>query len=309
MLLLSYIVKKAMQKSLMDRQDDSKFIEYPDIKDYPDLTSEDFTFKEGKETLVGSKYYLKNKTDFKAIVIFFHGMLGGRKAYLKQIFSIAEQGYLVYAYDNLTCGDSSGHKWYNLYSSVKDMGTFFKFFEKENKLNLPIYSCGHSWGGFTSLSTIYKDYPTEKIVVLSGFADPYKASVDLNPGIKKLVPLIKMSTYRYYFKFAKRNLKKLLNETNKEVLFIHGEEDDIVFYNNFTELKEKFENKKNIKFISVPKMHHQVFMTERGEKYLNEQVNQGVSFGKIPFDKAKKDLFWEQNDAIMNEIYKFYEDK
>lgn len=306
MLLLTFLTKKTVQKNVPDRQDDSQYVIYPSISKYSDLSEEYFSFKEGKNILRGSKYYRNDIEKYSGIVVFFHGMMGGRNSYLTQIYSLAQAGFFVYAYDNLTCGYSDGHGWFSLYSSVKDMDTFFKYFKKTNTMNLPIYAIGHSWGGFTALSTIFKDYPVSKIVEMSGFFDPVQATADLSEKPLKGKLLLKLTNLRYYFKYAKRNIFKELGKTEKKILFTHGEEDKIVRYDhNYLEIYNKYKARSNFEFISVPKHKHQVFMTLRAEEYGNKVFFGGLNTGKIPTDSVDFDLFFEQDDEFMNKVIEF----
>ena len=83
------------------RCEGNPYLSYFTAADFDNLEAEPIEFKGNRgQTLRGNLYFETGKTDFKALLIFCHGMGGGHLSYTTEIDFFAKHGYLVLAYDN-----------------------------------------------------------------------------------------------------------------------------------------------------------------------------------------------------------------
>lgn len=95
-------------------------------------------------------YYVKDTPKKpRAVIVIVHGFGEhlGRYEYEKKKF--AEYGYCVYRFDNRGHGRSGGERGHvNTYEDfVRDLDAFIEFIRKAHD-NIPIFTLGHSMGGF-----------------------------------------------------------------------------------------------------------------------------------------------------------------
>ena len=308
MLLISYIVKKITQKYMPSRQEGTPYLKYLTEDDFSDWKSEPFSFKRNKLVLRGRKYWCVDKP--KAILIFFHGMGNGHYSYTTEIHSFAKQGYLVYAYDNAYCGKSDGKGFWSLSSSLLDQKAFFAYLDEQEDLkDLPRYSVGHSWGGFTALCSLQEQYKVEKVISISGFDNVVHAYITMIPDLKKHQKIMRIAQRRYFGKLGVIDAKDLLDKTDKKVLFISGDEDKTVSYTEmFLKLKERYQEKKNFSFLVSPGRAHQAYMSMSAQNYYTDLMNRGVMEGKLVNEELSIPRLTEEDQDVMNAMYKFLED-
>ena len=305
--MLYYLEKRALEKTLPSRQDGGPVLKLFYLKDYPDMSGEEFSFYSGKNKLRGIKYRVGNGP-YKGAVVFFHGMGAGHNAYEQLIHTLAENGYLVYAYDNACCGMSDGEGWWNFSSALIDQENFFKWYETDaDKDGLKTIAIGHSWGGFVAQNALR--YPVvDKVVEISGFCNVVDIMLSMVPRIKPLKPLL-VGTQRHYFgAYGNADTYDLLKDTEKAVLLIHGDKDPLVNYEDtFLRLKEKLKGKSNLIFYTAENRLHQPFMSEKAEAYLKYLDDEGISSGKKKADYIDYNLLLTENEELKDLILKFME--
>lgn len=308
MLLVSYLIKKAIQKNIPSRQDGHKFLKYLSLEDFSGLKRTKFQFKSKKNTLTGYRYFY-NEGSFKGLIVFFHGYGGGHLAYLKEISSLAKEGYLVYAYDNSCCCESEGEGFFSFSQSLIDQKAFFKFLDQDEQAKvLKRFVCGHSWGGFTAVSSLIDDnYKVEKVCGLSPFDNAIDVFISNAPYLKKFKFLLKIFQFRYFGKFGLVSLTKLLKNTSKEVLIVSGDKDKTVDFNdNFLKFKEAAKNKENIHYLISQGRYHQPYNSQRAQDYYLELMEM---FRKNEFDEntiVDYQKLIEEDPYIMGQIFEFF---
>ena len=302
--MLYYLEKRALKKIMPSRQDGGPVLKLFSLKDFPDMTGEEFCFYSGKNKLRGIKYRIPN-SPCKGAVVFFHGMGAGHNAYEKFIHTLALNGYLVYAYDNACCGMSEGDGWWNFSSALIDQENFFKWFETDpDKNGLKIIAIGHSWGGFVAQNALR--YNVDKVVSISGFCNVVDLFIGSNPRLKPLKFILKGMQRHYYGAYGNVNTYDLLKETEKDVLIIHGDKDPLVSYEkNFSELKEKLQDKKNVIFYTAEDRLHQPHMSKKAEAYLKYLSDEGIATGEKKVDSIDYALLLEENEELWKVIFKF----
>lgn len=95
-------------------------------------------------------YYVKDiPNEPRAVIVIVHGFGEhlGRYEYEKKKF--AQQGYCVYRFDNRGHGRSGGERGHidTFKDFVKDLDAFIEFIKKAHS-DIPVFTLGHSMGGF-----------------------------------------------------------------------------------------------------------------------------------------------------------------
>lgn len=267
--MLSTILLKALQKAMDFRFDGQPCLSYFDEKDVG-ISAEPFSFLSGKCLLRGKKYFLDGQKH-KAVVIFFHGAGAGHSAYTLEISALVKQGYLVYAYDCTGCMTSEGTGFGNFAQSLLDQEAFFRFLDQEPSLDLPRYAIGHSWGGFTALGALKKDYHVSKAVCISGFFSVADMLCLQAPKLKKFESLLYRALKKGYGDYGVKSMLDLMEESDAEVLYIQGEADPVVPKPmHYDVLVERFQNNSRVHALLVPGAMHNPYWTLEAQKYFLE---------------------------------------
>lgn len=307
MLLLTYIAKKIIQKNMPSRQEGHRFLKYLDLEDFPGLKRTRFEFYSKKNKIVGYRYFYEDGP-YKALVTYHHGFGGGHRAYITEIASLAKQGFLVYAYDNSTCCESGGEGFFSFTQALVDQKYFYKFLDTDEcAKGLKRYSCGHSWGGFTSACSLIDDsYKVEKVVAMSAFNDVISISVAHFPPLKPFVPILRLTQLRYFGRKGLVKVSNLLAKTDKEVLMISGDRDETVNYEkNFVFFQSKTKGKDNVHYLVSKDRYHQPYNTRVAQNYYYELCKL-CDEGKIAEVEVDYKKLTEEDGEIMNAIYDFY---
>lgn len=242
------------------------------------LKEKRFSFRSGKWTLSGSKYFPNAAP--KALVVFFHGVGAGRAAYLLEISELVKQGYLVYAYDNTGCVESQGPKIYGVGNVNKDIEAFYSWLEKDqDSYGLARFSVGHSWGGYSALLSSKSAYKVEKIVSISGFMKPSDEYVYYirQKLFHHLKPLIHVALKLQLGRNGDYDAAKSLEKSNASVLYIQGDEDKTVTLDaGYNSIKKRFGSNRRFSFLLVQGKKHNPYMTKKAEKYLDELGSKGI---------------------------------
>jgi len=308
MCIVSYLLKKKIQSKMPSRQEGSPYLKVLTVDDFENLKSTPFSFYSKKLKLNGFKYYYQ-KDSYKGLVIFFHGAGNGHLAYTREINALAEAGYLVYAYDNSCCGSSEGENFWNFSQSLVDQKYFFEYLETDEEAKgLKRFAIGHSWGGFTAMASLAnKNYKVEKVVEFSGFRSVLQVFLSNSPESKGISWLLKIMNWRYFGKLGNLDTLKVLKKTDKKVMLIHGDLDEVVSYEKvFLEFKSELKDNENITFVVSHNRHHQPYFSLDAQNYYLDLISKGVLEGKLGKD-YNIDYFklTEEDPEIMGQVFKF----
>jgi pimeloyl-ACP methyl ester carboxylesterase len=268
MILLSLALSPFFKRPFKGRQDGTPLLAYYHEDTYSDLTATPFSFYSGKWRLRGFVYAPKGQA-IKGLIVFFHGIGAGHYAYLIEIHNLAKAGYLVYAYDNTACGLSEGKDLNSLSTGVLDQNAFFRFLDNDPKAQgLTRYAVGHSWGGFLALCALNPAYHISKVVSLAGFDSVYSLARSHYPAIRFGRWLALEVQWLNYGKAGLVSGLKLMKKTTCPVLYIQGEEDQMVpFQATGLHFQKECAGHPNIHFLFRPGLAHQPYWTLEGEKY------------------------------------------
>jgi len=308
MILLYLFIAKQISNNVNRRWDACPTLPFYSSSDLG-IEEETFSFYSGKNRLYGSRYFLSNRPT-KAIVVFFHGIGGGRSSYLKEIAETVKHGYLVYAYDYTGAMQSEGKSILGLGQIIRDQEAFFSFLDKDPKAEgKKRYAMGHSWGGYGALASIRGAFGVSKIVSISGFIRP---SLEYLALIKKtknvLISLdIRLNLFFRLGKYGDYDPRKDLSRKDVQVLYIQGRLDHSVpFATSGEVLQKEFKNNPRFTFLFVDDQHHAPFVSKRAEDYQNDLGKKGLQRFDRPegleMDIAKAT---EENPKVMKAIFDF----
>lgn len=292
------------------RQEGSPYLKVLTVDDFDGLKAEPFSFYSKKLKLNGYRYFY-NQNQFKGVVIFFHGAGNGHLAYTREINALAQEGYLVYAYDNSCCGSSEGEGFWNFSQSLVDQKYFFRFLDKDEKAReLKRYAMGHSWGGFTAMASLANDdYKIQKVVEFSGFKSVLQLFQEKSPETKGISWLLKIMNWRYFGKLGNIDTLKVLKKTDKKVMLVHGDLDEMVSFKNvFLEFEKELQGKENIKFVISHDRQHQPYFSLSAQNYYLDLIKRGVLEGKLVNEEIDYFKLTEEDPEIMKEVFGFLDE-
>ena len=304
--LITYIYKK----KLVCRYDKQAGIPYYSYSDFPGLYFEEHTFENKRGIEIHYFYYNYENCKTDKIILFCHGIGPGHTAYLKEIEWLARAGYKILAFDYGGCGQSSGKSLGSLWNPTYDALDLLDHL----KIDKEIIVVGHSLGGFTSLNVLALRDEIHKGVVISGFLS---VPLLMKNIVENKFVFNSIKKYESKFEITKDNnlVINFLNQTSKNILFIHSEDDNVVPYNSSLKIVESINNP-HIKTLRVTNKKHNPNYTEEAVKYM-EMIFREYSFKlknkeiktsdeKIRFfSNVSLDKMTEQDPNIIRSVLSF----
>ena len=272
-------------------------------------------------TLVGGFYYYDNPKKDK-LVIFDHGMFGGRRSYMREIEMLARHGYLVYAYDHTGCMESGGQDNGGFSGSLRDLDEVITRLKELDEIKgRELCVMGHSWGGFSTLN-IAKFHPDiKKIVALAGFISP---KVIIKQHVNGPYSIFSGIIYRGEVKSSPKYMKcsaiDTLKNSDVKAFICHSYDDHMVnFKKNFVRLRKALRKRPNTVFLSVPGADHNPNYTKEAiiaKKEFYQKMQKALDEGKLntheECEAFKKSFDWykitEQNQFVWDKIFAFLDD-
>ncbi|WP_026884748.1 alpha/beta hydrolase [Clostridium akagii] len=186
--------------------------------------------------LSGYIYTGTNTINPKAVIVFVHGFGGTHQwgQYLREFEYLIDNAYLVFSYDNTGCGISQGINIVGLSQSIVDLDHALTFIEHKQKLRILLY--GHSWGGFTVVSSILNiNHNVVAVVESSGFNSGKEMVLERGKGmvgnlIYVLSPFISLNELIRFGKYSNYTAINGINRSIIPVLIMHSEDDKDVPY-------------------------------------------------------------------------------
>lgn len=286
--LLAFAVEKV---AFGNRCEGNAYLQYFTAADFPNLTADpvEFTGNRG-QVLRGNLYSETGKQDFKALLVFAHGMGGGHLSYTTELDFFAKRGYLVLAYDNTGTMASEGKSLVGMPQAVSDLRSALAFAKQDARTKaLPVVLAGHSWGGYTVCRVLYF-HPNVKGVVAFSAPDDVpsllcaqaKAMTGKNLGF--LEPFLRLYERIRFGKVAAMRTSEIVSQADVPVLLLHGEKDTTVRPADAAATQEILKNRKNVQTVLYPEKQHNVYATVEAEQYIADAF---AKLGVLTKDKAK----------------------
>lgn len=312
--VIAIVVNIMFKSALNHRGDGSPALRYLQSEDFPGLIADPIRFLGNKkQVLRGYLYYRDSFKTFKELVIFAHGIGSGHTAYTTEINRLAQEGFMVMAFDYTGCVLSSGKAMKSIIQPLVDMDYALRFVESRSDLSsLKKYIVGHSWGAYVAMnSVLLKKHRVDKIVSMAGFLSPVHAAVGSRAFFNIFYPFFYMHGFWRYGRYATYNGLKAIRKSKVPMLFIHGQLDNVIKPKTSLEKIVKFaqkSHKENIEVLAVENRRHSPFLTERAETYLRKVIlDKGVDNRKAPVADYEVDyqLITEEDETVMKTIVTF----
>ena len=210
------------------------------------------------------------RQDIKGLLIFVHGMGGGHLSYTTEINYFANQGFLVFAYDNTGTMLSDGKRLNGFEQSIIDLQAALQYIDADTTLRqYPKVLVGHSWGAYSvcNITRFYNDI--KGIVAISAFCKPSQILCQLtqtqtHKKLFFLAPFFHMVSWLRFRKRSNANVITALRQSKIPTLLFHGELDTTVPLScsplaHATQLKKQ----PNISLILCKNRYHCLLYTSR----------------------------------------------
>lgn len=282
------LVLNAYKKNLLRRYDPDGSVFYYSCEDFHTLKCEAFDFIGHAGQKLQGYFYTDNQTRPHILVIFDHGMGCGHKAYMREIATIAERGYTVFAYDHTGTLASGGEHIGGFTQSLCDLDYALKALNEAGYTEgKKIAVIGHSWGGYSTMNIGAFHHEITHLVAISGFASVPKILDHMLRKVRKYIPLVYRSEVDAFGGYAYADATLSLIQTGARALIVHSVDDPTVPYSQFEALKSALTGRENIEFLSLDGKRHNPNLTKEAVRYKDE------FFSELTRLKKKKKLATE----------------
>ena len=282
------IISRQYVKKFVCRYDKEVGIPYYAYSDFKGLERESFTFSNSRGVEVHYFIYCRDNYLKDKIVLFLPGIGPGHVAYLREIETLTKLGYRVLTLDYSGCGESKGKNLRSLNGPTRDVLDLLEHL----KLNEKIILMGHSLGGYTALNVLSLKENIDKAVAISPFLTIESLATSMLKS-KFIVSRILKYERKAEPKLYKNNLLEFLKNTDKEIIFIHSDNDQMVPSSISSEIVKSINNK-HIHIIEKKNRKHNPNYTDDAVNYMNEVFGQFLTLQaekKIKKDQEKIDFF------------------
>ncbi len=299
-------------------------LKYLKAKNFDNLNALPISFKSDKgQTLNGLLYSSAKVDNYKALIVFSHGMGAGHLAYTTEINYFAQKGYMVLAYDNTGTCTSEGDKLYGFAQGVIDLKHALDFVKTRDDLKtLPLLLCGHSWGGYSvcNVSAIATDTEIKGIVAFSPFNSMSKLIRD-NARLQTKANLSIFTPFFYLInliRFGKAGVLRSCDSIDSNeipTLILHGGNDlQVTFKNSPVGRKHEIKNNPNARTILCDSKFHNVYLAKEAEQYLNDTFARISALGENTpeayevYQNIDYTLITKEDLTIMDAVSDFFEE-
>lgn len=298
-------IEISYRKFLYKRGDGDLRIKYP--YEYKDISREKISFKnKDSAALSGYIYKDENNKNPKALIVIVHGIGYGHFYLLPLIRKLVHDGYLVLAYDQYGSGISEGTYVSSALRGILDLECALEYISTNETINkLDLYLLGHSWGGFTVINALnIKDNDIKKIISISGFNNEN----DLIKPSSKIVKYLSWAIYiRNFCRYGRASFfssyKSLLNNKSAKVMYLQGEDDNIVSPNLSGYKFKEIEEKNNLlKVIMFKDKGHAPQVTKKAQEEQDKVLKELGLFGG-DLTNYNKQIDYEELSTIDEDVY------
>ena len=235
------------------------------------------TFKMKDGYVIHGDYSLNNKKKF---VIMMHGHISNREGLVKYAYAFYRLGYSLVFYDHRSHGENVRGIVTMGYKEHLDALEIIKQVKERFGQDIELGLFGTSMGGATALLTACERDDLSFVVADSAFAsleELTKSFIEIHHS--PMFPILGLTNYfikkRYHFSFKDVSpMEALKNNKNVPVLFIQGEEDELVFPRNAKKLYNNcVSNKELVYFPKSGHCHSVIVDKNRYYKVIEDFIN------------------------------------
>lgn len=262
-----------------------------------------------KNEMIRGNIYTYGDYDQNKILVFCHGMDSCKDAYMQEIGTLCQNGFMVLGFDHLGVNESDG-KLSGISGSLKSLDYVINYVKNSEELkNKDIYVVGHSWGAYATINIVKFHKDIKGIVGMAPFVNISSYfRYDLNKKNPLIISMIKLIELIKFGKYAGCDGLKSLKDFNGKILLLQSTDDNTVNYNHAVGYLKNILGDKCEYIILNDRLHNPDYKVE-AVKYLNEFVSNINNYkGKDLEEYFKKQDFHkmgELDNNIMNEIINF----
>lgn len=288
----------------------------------PNFIKEDVSFPSTDGQLLSGAFYRQSTTsECKGLIIWVHGMGVNHENYLGEIEYMTLEGYTVFSYDNTGVNASEGDSLKGLTQSPLDLQQALQYvYELEEFNDMPNILIGHSWGGFAvaTVSQLDLPRPVDGIVSLAGFWKNINVLKDIahahiGDAVNLMSPYLNMYEKFIFGDYVELNGVDGLKNSTAEVLFIHSENDSVVFFeNNYQMYQKEFEGEDRFHFIDYEKAGHKLTINFDSYMRIHDLMHHQVGHDQdsVEYQEMNEErlsLIKDYNFDVMGNIVEFCE--
>lgn len=318
LVLLAFAVEKV---AFGNRCEGNAYLQCFTAADFPNLAAEPVEFAGNRgQVLRGNLYAQAGRQDFKALLVFAHGMGGGHLSYTTELDFFAKHGYLVLAYDNTGTMASEGKSLVGMPQAVSDLRSALEFAKQDARTkDLPVVLAGHSWGGYAVCRVLYFHPNVKGVVAFSAPDDAptllcAQAKAMTGKSLGFLTPFLRLYERLRFGKPAAMRTSEIAAQTDVPILLLHGGRDATVPPEDAAATQEILKARKNIQVRLYPEKQHNVYATTEAEQYIADAF---AKLGVLTKDKTKAEeaksfaatldfrKMCEEDSEVMNTVAAF----
>ncbi|MEE0881751.1 MAG: alpha/beta hydrolase [Turicibacter sp.] len=303
-----------------NRHETPSYLKY-DLSEFQNLEQTPAHFKSNKgQILSGYLYRHSDVFQPQGIIILAHGFGVGHNTYLPEIDFMAQNGYIVFAYDGTGNDESEGESIVGLPQAVIDLDYAINNIKNDEEFeDLPIMLYGHSIGGYAVINVLSQHPDITAVVERSGFYESAElicqiGTQKVGPLFKVLSPYIRLYEQLKFGGYANLNGLDILAQTEVKVMFMHSEDDEVISYDqSFAKYQSLFNTRSNFQFISYQDRGHDVVVDTQLNKLLQIQLREDYKLYqelpddiKMMYDEVLYDRDERLDVSVMQDVIDFY---
>ena len=265
-------IEALYRNNLFIRNDNAKGIFYFSPEDFMGLHAHPYEFPaKAGHTLKGFFYHYDNPIPGR-LLVFDHGMGNGHRAYMREIQTLAQAGFLVFSYDHTGCMASGGDSTQGFAQSLSDLDACMTALKQEEQLkDRTISVIGHSWGGFSTMNIAALHPEITHVVSMSGFVSVRRIIEQSFPGILAAYqPHLMALEAQANPDYVNFDATESLQNVTAKVLLIYSSNDSVVNKAvHYDALQKALSGKSNIRFLLVHGKDHNPTYTADAVAYKN----------------------------------------
>ena len=297
---------------------------YFQAADFPGLQAVPISFPSNRGQMLRGYLYSTGTAPCKGLILFVHGMGGGHTAYTTELYTLAQNGYQIIAYDQTGTMMSDGAALDGFPQGFLDLQAAVTFVKNSpDYRDYPLFLIGHSWGAYTVCNFPHLHERIDGVVALSPFdhIPSLLASLAGSQTGRKLAFLKPFFLLQNLLDFGRVSLFRpsySLQEADCPVLIFHGDADPVVpLALSPVSIREAFEANSNIQIQICPGRKHNVYASAGAEQYMDQVFSEYAELEKsyhkqIPseirrefFEKVDFRRMTVEDPSVMKQITDF----
>lgn len=285
-------ITKMYEGHMLRRYDPDGTVFYFSPEDFEGLLYERFEFTGFGDNQHAGYFYKKEVSHPERLVVFEHGIGCGHRAYMKEIVTLCDAGYEVFAYDHTGTLSSGGEHIGGFSQSLADLDFAISALKASGRLgNRKIAVIGHSWGGFSTMNIGAFHPEIDRLVALAGFVSVEMMLRSVLGILGCYAPAIHKKEVEKLGAYALADARVSLFETQARALVIHSTDDPTVPFSHHEALREILEGRENITLLAIEGKRHNPNYTREAVVYKDD------FFAKLTQQLKKKKLITDADKA------------